>query len=130
MKSMPAMSRPTTIAACRAICVVGMDVVRSVDRRAAGAHVAGLLEHDHLLVRRGRLASRCPAAGAFPSSGSSIEIRVRIFSWPTPRRGSVFVISISSRDRVFPVPNDMGRDALGDRHDLAIDDEDPVVAYR
>ena len=44
-----------------------------------------------------------------------------------PRRGSALVASTSCADRVLAVAGDAGRDALGDRRELAADDEDAVV---
>ena len=54
-------------------------------------------------------------------------IRVSTFSWPMPRRGSAFVELDELADGVLAVAVDAGRDALGDRRDLAADDQAAVV---
>ena len=54
-------------------------------------------------------------------------MRVRTFSWPMPRRGSLLVISTSSATVCSPSPTTLGRHPLGDGDDLVVDDEDAVV---
>ena len=62
------------------------------------------------------------------SAASSSAIRVSTFSWPMPRRGSLFSMSTSSRDRVLRRRAiDTRRHALRDRHHPPADDQHPVV---
>ena len=64
MKSMPAMSRPTTRAASSAISTLsGCALLGAVDADAAGAHVAGALQEDPHAARRDVASSRSPARG-------------------------------------------------------------------
>ena len=54
-------------------------------------------------------------------------MRVSTFSWPKPRRGSLFSMSTSSRDGVRAIRRDARGDPLGDGHHPTAHDERPVV---
>jgi hypothetical protein len=53
-------------------------------------------------------------------------MRVRTFSWPMPRRGSLFTVD-ELRDGALAVADDVAGHALGDGDELAADDEHAVV---
>ena len=105
MKSMPAMSSPIIWAASSAISMFSgcASNVRSIEMPPV----------DMLPVRAslivwplGRHIGHGETLVADPGNGppSSILIRVRTFSWPTPRRGSAFAVSTSSSMVLVPSP--------------------------
>ena len=128
MKSMPAMSRPTTRAAVSAISMLSgwASIVRSIEvppvdmlpvsasfTKAPGVgdavgRVALALEHAVGVLVEPDLRQHLLVADAAP--------RVRV--------GRVDQLA----DRVLAVADDVRRDALRDRRELAADHEDPVVA--
>ena len=104
MKSMPAMSSPTTRAAVSAISMLSgwASIVRSIEVPPV----------DMLPVRAsftnapasGTLSAVNPWPARTPAALSSSLILVRTFSWPMPRRGSAFVASTSWRIVCSPSP--------------------------
>ena len=127
MKSMPATSSPTTRAAISAISTLSgcASRVRSID-----VPPVDMLPVSASLTRwpfGGTPSSSKPWCLTSSSAAASTLIRVRTFSWPMPRRGSAFVSSTSSRTVRLPSPTTLGRHALGDRRDLAADDQAAVV---
>ena len=84
-----------------------------------------------------RRYTTCPAGGTEPacsparasicSACASSSSRVRTFSWPTPRRGSWFTMSISWTIVCVPSPTTCPGRAPGRRDQLAVDDQQPVI---
>ncbi len=108
--------------------VLRMGLHGPVDGGAARGHVAGQRELDPGARRRAPTSSVEALLGdAAPAAASSSLMRVSTFSWPKPRRGSLFSMSTSSRDGVRAVGRDTRGDPLGDGHHPAADDEHPVV---
>ena len=107
--------------------VLGVGLHGPVDGGAAGRHVAGERELDAGARRRAPTSSVRPCFAISSSAASLSAIRVSTFSWPKPRRGSLFSMSTSSRTVCSPSAVDAGRDALGDRHHLSADHEHAVV---
>ena len=127
MKSMPATSSPTIWAAVSAISTLSgwASIVRSID-----VPPVDMLPVRASLTRvpSGRTSSSPkPWARTSSSAASSTLIRVRTFSWPMPRRGSLLAMSTSWRTVCSPSPMTRRRDALGDRRDLAADHQAAVV---
>src|SRR6266511_1167712 len=127
MKSIPATSRPTTLAASSAISTLSgwASSVRSLEMPPV----------DMLPVRvsltvapfGGTSSSSNPWARTSSTASSSTRMRVRTFSWPTPLRGSALVSSTSWATVMVAVAGDVGRHPLGDRDHLPADDQHPIV---
>ncbi len=127
MKSMPATSRPTIWAAVSAISTLSgwASIVRSIDVPPVDMlPVSASLTQ----VPSGSTSSSSkPWSRTSSSAAASTLIRVRTFSWPMPRRGSLFATSTSSRTVCSPSPVTLAGHALGDGRDLAADDEAAIV---
>ena len=82
---------------------------------------------DHLAGRRARRRACSPGRRAAATAASSTLIRVSTFSWPTPRRGSALVSSTSCSTVLRAVADHVRRHPLGDRRELAVDDQAAVV---
>ena len=104
MKSMPAMSRPTTRAAVSAISTLSgwASIVRSID--VPPVDMLPVSASFTKAPAAGTLSGVRPWSARISSAFSSSLIRVRTFSWPMPRRGSALVISTSSRTVFSPSP--------------------------
>ena len=104
MKSIPATSSPTTRAASSAISTLSgwASSVRSIEMPPV----------DMLPVRvsltmvpsGGTSSSSKPWSRTSSTAAWSTRMRVRTFSWPTPRRGSALVCSTSSATVWVPSP--------------------------
>ncbi len=127
MKSMPAMSSPTTRAASSAISTFSgcASKVRSIEMPPV----------DMLPVRvsltivwsGGTSVIAKPCSRTSSIAASSTLIRVSTFSWPdTASRVGVGRLD-QLLDGVGPVADDVGGHPLGDRRDLAVDDQAAVV---
>ena len=127
MKSMPAMSRPTTRAAVSAISMLSgwASIVRSIE--VPPVDMLPVSASFTNAPASGTLSAVKPWPARTPAALSSSLILVRTFSWPMPRRGSALVGLDQLADRVLAVARDAGRHALGDRRELAADDEHAVV---
>ena len=104
MKSMPAMSRPTTRAAVSAISTLSgwASIVRSIE-----VPPVDMLPVRASLTKRpssGTSSSLRPWPSRTSSALASSLIRVRTFSWPMPRRGSALATSTSWRTVLVPSP--------------------------
>ncbi len=104
MKSIPAMSRPTTRAAVSAISTLSgwASMVRSIEVPP----VERLPVRASLTRVPGGSTSSRPTrwAATIAAAASSTVIRVSTFSCPIPRRGSLFAISTSWRMLCSPSP--------------------------
>ena len=108
------------------LLVVGMNVVGSVDRGAAGAHVAGALEwHDLSLLgdigeREAVPLQRFHRLTVDRDAGEDLLV--------TDAAPRIAVRDVDQLlDRVLAIADDMRRNALGHRDDLVVDDQDAVV---
>ena len=127
MKSMPATSSPTTRAAISAISTLsGWASMRPIDRRPAGRHVAGERELDPLALRRH--AVELEALRLHQGLGGRVELDPRQHLLVADAAAWVRIRSLHElADGALAVADDGGRHALGDRRDLAADDEAAVV---
>ena len=130
MKSMPAMSRPTTRAAVSAISMLSgcASCVRSI-----AVPPVDMLPVAASITRwplGGTASSSRPCLRTSSSAPAVTAMRVRTFSWPMPRRGSEFSMSTSSRTVCLPSPVTPAGHALSDGGELAADHQHAVVVAR
>ncbi len=100
--SMPAMSRPTTCAAVSAISMFSgwVSIVRSM--AVPPVDMLPVSASWTRVPASGTESSVKPCFAMSSRAASSSLIRVSTFSWPKPRRGSLFSMSTSSRTVCVP----------------------------
>ena len=128
MKSMPATSRPTTIAACRAISALSgwISSVRSIAVPPVLMLPVSLQLDDAARLRARHRASSPPRPAVSTVCSSTRDAGQHLLvADAAPGIGVGDLDQLG--DRVRAVADDVGRHPLGDRDDLIVDDQDAVV---